>query len=199
MQRFSIVLLVVCIVLGASGCACWRSEIDPNAARYDDVLESAGELPQKSLLLTISASHVANEQEGGGKDCTAKYEKHARKWFAKTGLFAEVGTDVSSPDLELVLNIEERENFNEVLTVITGVTLLVVPTVDRVTFDIEGTVHSSSGSELGKVTVHEEVKVLIGWIALPAIPSVFIVGPALMNDLCESIMVQMIENRRIWR
>ncbi|MHC4480920.1 MAG: hypothetical protein ACYS1C_08145 [Planctomycetota bacterium] len=163
------------------------------------MVSSCAQLPKKSLLLSISACHLANEQGGAGEDRTSEYEKAARKVFEASGLFSEVGTDLDHADLELVLNIEEEEHFSEVLTFLCGFTLLIIPTVDRVTIDCEGSVHSGSGAELGEVSAHEEVKVLIGWIALPAIPTTFIAVGRGQKDVFKSVLVQMAENSRLWR
>ncbi len=199
MRRAAFAGVLLCMVVFASGCAGWRSTIDPHSERYEEVVSSCDRPPEKSLLLSISARHLANDQGGAGTDRTETYEKVACDVFQDSGLFSEVGTDVPDPDLELVLNIEEEEHFNQVLTFVCGFTLFIVPAVDRVSLDCEGAVHSASGRELARVEAYEEFKVLIGWIALPAIPTTFIAAGRAQRDIFESVIVQMVENPRLWR
>jgi len=186
-------LLAVCL----TNCAAWRSQIDPNARRYDQIKATFKDSEKKTLLLRVSAEHKAHGEQGD--DITDLYKKGLLKSFQKSGLFKEVGTDISNPDLELVLNIAREEHFNKVLTFFCGFTLLIVPAYDRVSLEGNGTVHNAKGDELGKIRIQAEMKALIGWVFLPTIPTYFVSTSRFSRDVVNSVLVQMMENKNLWQ
>ncbi len=190
-----IIAFILCLSLTA--CAGWRSHIDINAKRYKEVRSNFDRDPQKRLLLSISAEHkdaMAEAQSGSSE----KWRNSSVKWFKKSGLFSEVGVYLDDYDLEMVLHITEEEHYNKVLTALCGITLLIIPTYDRVTIDCDGTVYDSEGEELQEINVDEEVSVIIGWLVLPAMPTAFIAIDRGNKDVFKSIAVQMMENDSVW-
>jgi hypothetical protein len=172
-----------------SGCLGYRSHIDPNAARFEREPIAAAS-PSKRLLLTLSFRHanVAEEQQ---QSQASEFRDSAIRWFSESGHFSAVGVDIADPDLELVLNVEEKENYNKAATIISAMTLTVIPVTDRVDLSAKGEVFSSTGEKLADVVVHQSLQSWIGLLLFPATPSLFIAIDRFNEDVFRSILVQM--------
>lgn len=193
MKKIFTFIVIICI----TSCAGWRSYIDLNAKRYDAVRNSFGERSEKSLLLSITAEH-RGPNKANIKDRTKDFEQLAIKFFQESGLFSSVGTEMEHFDLELVINIIEEEHFGQLSVCCTGESLLIIPTVDRVTTECTGMIYDNTGEELGGIKVLEEIKVMISLIFFPFIPSFFIASSRADKDIWQSVLTQIMKNEKIW-
>ncbi|MBN1866396.1 hypothetical protein JW916_03795 [Candidatus Sumerlaeota bacterium] len=193
------------LLLLFTGCAMWRSDIDPNSRRYEPARLSAGKpVEKKSLLLNIGVEHWANGESASDSDVNRvpPFAKRATRLFRESGLFREVGTKVSHPDLELIVNVKEEERFSRVLAALCGITFLVIPAYDRVEYECTGYLKNAEGEEsdvLAEVTAKGEMKAVVGWLLLPAAPFSFSTQRRAIDDLFKSVLVQLAENEKVWK
>lgn len=182
-------VFLVAIALVSPACMAYRSHIDVNAARFDsESISASGE--GKRLLLTMSLRHAEVPQKA--QETRAKeLEEAGLEVLRASGYFSEVGTELENPDMELVVNLEEKEHFSQASAFLTGFTLLIIPTSDRVELNGTGEVFSSTGEKLAELRVEESITAWIGIILLPAIPSYFVAGNRYNADIFRSFLVQM--------
>ena len=192
-------LILVGVLVVGVGCAVWRSQIDPAAARYEQLASEGRPAAEKRLLLTISVQHPGLNQSQLEKR-TSSYRNGAVHFLKDSGYFAEVGTSVTDPDLELVLNVTEEENFSDDLRVLSCFfTACVIPYYNRIEIRALGEVYSGKGDKLGELRVEEDMSVLTSLLLLPAIPSFYVAGSRAWQDVFRSVIVQMNEIEGIWK
>lgn len=191
-MRRHCVAAIVALTLVATGCMGWRSQIDPHSTRYDAIAAPAPDAPRKRLQLTLSVSHPDVPQQN-----QERREKVLRNAglaiLSDSGLFAEVGTDIDDPDLELVLRIVEEEHFNRATIWLSALTVFLVPVLDRVETHGVGEIYSGTGENLGELQVESTLSIAIALLALPLVPTAFWASSASQTDLFRSVLVQMAE------
>ena len=191
MYRIAVCLLVFIFV---TGCVAWRSAIDQNALRFDDMVERPS--TPKRLLLTLSVRHedvstyVIRARE-------INLLKAAKKVFEESPQISEVGVDLEDPDLELVININETNHSSQGMVWLSGFTLFVIPIPNRTEYVGEGQIYDSSGNLLMDVQVSETLRSLISILMVPLIPSVFVVPNRIDQDIFKSVLVQMNDDAEI--
>ena len=198
MRRWVLRIALVIPLLSTIACAGWRSQIDPNALRYDQVASAQSPAPTKRLLVTLTVVHPGIQQ-GNLERRTSQFRRKAVEIIGASGHFTEVGTNIAKPDLELVLSIHEEEHFSRALTGLSALTLFVFPAVDRVETHTVGEIFSGTGEKLGDVHGGQSRIGAISWLLLPAIPSAVISERRSVEDLFKSVLVQLLENDRVWQ
>lgn len=189
--------ILIVFLVQASACAGWRSHVDPFARNYDESNLEGSISSGKSLLLTLSARHAGTDQESQ-EDVTESYRERGVEVLSASGFFTEVGTDLHEPDLELVLNINEREEFSRGLAYAAGATLLLIPAIDRVQIRGEGKLYSSDGEVLGELNVNERITVVMQLLMLPFFPTAVHATSAAKDDVFKSVLAQLAKNRAAW-
>ena len=129
----------------------------------------------------------------------SKHTEKALRFFRAAGLFAEVGSDVRDPDLEIVLHVVEEEDFSTALTVVSTLTLFMIPVVDDKTVTVTGSILDAHGTTLAPLAAKGEFRVMIQLFLFPAIGSVGAAAEATDDDLYKSIVVQTREHRQLWK
>ena len=191
-MRNRFVSVLVACALAATGCMGWQSQIDPHSTRYDAIPAPRTDAPRKRLQLTISVSHPNVPQENQ-ESREKSLRERAVTVLSDSGLFAEVGTDVTDPDLELVLRLVEEEHFSTAMVWLSAFTAFLLPIVDRVETHGVGEIYSGTGDELGKLEVESAVSIAITLLAFPLIPTAFTATNANETGLFRSVVVQMAE------
>lgn len=197
-RRISGGVAVAMAALMTTSCAGWRSQIDPQALRYDQIAAARKPAATKKLLLTMTVIHPGADQKIQ-ESRTTDLRESALEYLGNSGYFAEVGINLTDPDLELVLNINEEEHFSMGLTILAGLTLLAIPAHDRVETTTFGEIFSGSGEKLGEVRGEQSMSVLLGLLMFPAIPSLFIAKERSEDDIFKSILAQLLENESVWQ
>ncbi len=186
---FSVALLLV-PVLG--GCVGWRSHIDPNALRYDDLIDQGESQPVLKAIVTVDATHEAVDTTVQ-QERTEDHQEAALKVFRESGLFAEVNAVLPEPDIDISCTVREVENFSQVMAFLCGFTLLLVPAKDRVEATCTARVVAANGEELATLESEGELSVVIQILLFPLIPTANVAASRLEYDLYRSIAVQLKE------
>lgn len=214
MSRLNLVargLILSAVLLGNTGCVTWRSQIDPAAGRYDQLASDALRPAEKRLLLTLSVRHPGLNQSTVEQRIRF-YRQAGVDFLRDSGYFTEVGTSVTDPDLELVLNISEDQSYADDLAFISAyLTACLIPVYDRIETRALGEVYSSNGEKLREFRIEENVSILLSPLLLrspffvvlfppwPPPPSLYAGSDQAVQDIFRSAIVQMNESEGIWK
>ena len=193
-KRFFLFLVLAAIVGIGQGCAAYRTGIPEASKAYEP--REGGTLIAR---LTMNAEHWANGQryQQSHKDCLKRHQEVALKVFGKSGLFKEVGPDVTDPDIEIVVTSKEEELYNNVLVYVSGFTLGVIPAWITVANETDVKVATPNGKSIADFSAQSRMRAIIQILLFPAIPTLHVAGSRCTRDLYRSVAVEMSENPSI--
>lgn len=162
MKRTLLLFLTLISITLCSGCMAFRgAEFTDFSQIYP---ERVSQMPKSDLRVqaVVNARHYANGVLASASSKTKNiYVKTLENVLSNQHVFSEIGMAVSEPDWSIKFDIREEEHFNEILTIISGLTLCLIPTQTTVEISATAIVYDKDGKELATLKSKQDIKVVI--------------------------------------
>ena len=120
-----------------------------------------------------------------------RYVRALQKVLSNEHMFREIGMSVSDPDWSIKIDIREEEKFNEILSFLSGATLVLIPFVDSVEISAKATVYDKNGKELATLKSKQDVKIVFQTLFLFLAPWRNVISDQAQQNLIKDIILQL--------
>ncbi len=153
-------VIIVIIALLSSGCASFRSSNLPSVSQWPPRYATKG----KSICIIVSVERTFNgkEQEVTFRSLNFRKEQVVTL-YKDSGLFSEVETGMSDTDLKAEIKIIDRNKRDIGLTILTGLTLYLMPSKGTDELIVKTTIKNKDGNTLG---MYEKSEIVTSWVQL---------------------------------
>ncbi len=161
MKRTILSILLVCITV-LSGCMTFRGDDFKDFSQIYPERVSQIQKNDLRIQYIMNAGHYANGTLASSSQNTKiRYSRALEKELAVQQIFGEFGSAVSNPDWSIKIEIREEEHFNEILTLLSGFTLCIIPTQTSVDMIATATVFDKDGNQLKILSAKQDVNIII--------------------------------------
>lgn len=192
MKRTVLLFFTIISIVLHSGCMAFRgAEFTDFSQIYP---ERVSQMPNSDLRVQtfVNARHYANGVVWSASSKTQNiFIKVLEKVLSNQHMFKEIGMSVSDPDWSVKFDIREEEKFNEILSVLSGATLVLIPFVDSVEISAKATVYDKDGKELATLKSKQDVKVVFQTLFLFLAPWRNVIYDQAQQNLIKDIVLQL--------
>lgn len=187
---------VLVLILGVSlgGCVSYSQHDLPAVENWP--LASQQKSTKPTAYVRFTALHTFNgEQRAGGTNVSA-WEKVLIDNFNQSGRFQRVTTDKVESDVYVYASLRNEETGNTGSAILSGITLLVIPTVAHNRLVLETVYKDRDGKVLGRIEKSETVTTwmqLLLVFALPFNPS----AEGIIQHLTQSTLEEAVRQKLI--
>lgn len=192
MKRTLLLFFTIIFITLYSGCMAFRG------AEFTDLSqiypERVSQIPKSDLRVQtfMNARHYANGVVWSASSKTQNiFIGVLEKVLNDQHMFKEIGMSVSDPDWSVKFDIREEEHFNEILSALSGATLVLIPFIDYVEISAKATVYDKDGKELATLKSKQDVKYVFQTLFLFLAPWRDVICNQARQNLIKDIVLQL--------